>query len=75
MEAAVHMVMGKEEAQLITSALGWFAASMEDQIEHLPDENEGDRKNLMTMLSLKFGAESMHDHLVSLLTSEEFEDE
>lgn len=77
MEAAVHMVMGTEEAQVITTALGFFAARLGDDIEVAPDTCEEDRKNLMTMLSLQLSAAAMHENLMDLLTgeSEEFEDD
>lgn len=76
MEAAVHMVMGKEEAQVVTSALGFFAAQIERDIESAPDSCEEDRKNLMFMLSLQFSAQNMHEHLAEMLASDEdYEDE
>lgn len=75
MDAAVHVVMGQQEAQVVTSALGYYAAWMSEAIQTAPDNNERDRDTLMTMLSLQFSAEAMHESLASLLSDSEMEDE
>lgn len=77
MDAAVHVVMGTEEARVVTSALGFFAAQIGHDIESAPDDCEEDRKNLMFMLSLQFSAQNMHEHLAEMLMNfgEDVDDE
>lgn len=75
MEAAVHVVMGQQEAQVVTSALGHYVAWMSEAIQTAPDNSEQDRDNLMTMLSLQFSAEAMHESLASLLSEVQDDEE
>lgn len=78
MDAAVHIVMGREEAQVIGTALEYMLSGMDEAMKEWPDRSESDRNEFMGMLSMKLCAEGMYESLVRLFRDEvegEFDDE
>lgn len=71
---SVHMVMGVEEANVIGLALNLLDAKIEFDLERWEDENEKDRQEFLSMLSLKFTTESMKESIAELLNDEGDED-
>lgn len=67
MNAQVHVVMGPEEASVITTALGMLLTVVEHDVETWQDSSETSKDELMTMLSVKFCAEGMFESLTQLL--------
>lgn len=66
-QPAIHVVMGTEEAMILSTALSGFITAMVDEIEEAPDENETDREEMMKMLSVRFCAQHMYKSITTLL--------
>lgn len=66
-DTAVHMVMGTEEAHIINTALGILLEKLKFDLDRMDDKSEQDRNEFMALLSVKFCAEGMFDHLAELL--------
>jgi hypothetical protein len=67
MDTQVHMVMGTEEATVISTALGMLLTLVNHDIEKWQDKNPETQDEFMTMLSVKFSAEHIYSALVELL--------
>lgn len=67
MNAQVHVVMGPEEAAVITTALGMLLTVVEHDVDIWQDSSESSKDELMSMLSVKFSAEGMFESLTQLL--------
>ena len=74
MVPSVHMVMGVEEANVIGLALNLLNAKIEFDLERWEDESDNDRKEFLSMLSLKFTTENMRESIAELLNDEGDED-
>jgi len=70
MVPAIHMVMGLDEATLIGHALKLLDAKIEFDLEQWEDESEDDRKDFLSMLSLKFTTQGMRESISELLSEE-----
>lgn len=66
-QPAIHVVMGAEEAMILSTALSGFITAMVDEIEEAPDENETDREEMMKMFSVRFCAQHMYESITTLL--------
>lgn len=66
-EEQVHMVMGREEARLIGTALGLMLSMLEADIQEWDDEGEQAQNEFMAMLSMKFSATNMFSGIWNLL--------
>jgi hypothetical protein len=71
MNTQVHMVMGTEEAKVINVALGMFLKVIDSEIKNWQDTNTETQDELMSMLSVKFSAEQIHDSIAELLSEVE----
>jgi hypothetical protein len=66
MVPSVHMVMGVEEANVIGLALNLLNAKIEFDLDRWEDKDEKDRKEFMSMLSLKFTTEHMQEGIAEM---------
>lgn len=66
-EEQVHMVMGREEARLIGTALGLMLSMLEVDIQEWEDGGEQSQNEFMAMLSMKFSATNMFSGIWNLL--------
>jgi hypothetical protein len=66
MVPSVHMVMGVDEVSVISLALGLLNAKIDFDLERWEDKDEKDRKEFMSMLSLKFTTENMQEGIAEM---------
>lgn len=66
-EDQVHMVMGREEAKLIGTALGVMLSHVDHDISRWKDKGEQSQNEFMSMLSVKFAATNMFSSIWTLL--------
>jgi hypothetical protein len=67
MQDQVHMVMGKDEARIIGTALGLMLTMIEGDIQDWQDKGEQSQNEFMAMLSMKFSAADMFSGIWNLL--------
>ena len=63
----VHMVMGKQEAAVIGTALGFLVSHVSMDIEKWENKSEKDLDEFLSALSVKFVAEGMFDSIMDML--------
>jgi hypothetical protein len=61
------MVMGRDEARLIGTALGLMLTMIEQDIDEWQDKGEQEQNEFMAMLSMKFSAANMFSGIWGLL--------
>lgn len=66
MVPAVHMVMGVDEVNVISLALGLLNAKIDFDLERWEDNDENDRNEFLSMLSLKFTTENMQEGIAEM---------
>jgi len=71
MNTQVHMVMGTQEAKVIGTALEMLLTVIDHDIEKWKDTSTDKRNEFMSMLSVKFSAEQIHDSIAELLSEVE----
>ena len=66
MVPSVHIVMGVDEVNVISLALGLLNAKVEFDLARWEDNEEKDREEFLSMLSLKFTSESMQEGIAEM---------
>lgn len=65
---SVHMVMGVDEVNVISLALGLLNAKVKFDLDRWEDRDEKDREEFLSMLSLKFTTEHMQEGIAEMFS-------
>lgn len=68
MAPLVHIVMGVDEVNVISLALGLLNAKVEFDLDRWEDNDEKDREEFLSMLSLKFTTEHMQEGIAEMFS-------